>query len=751
MMRGFDSIESMNADELLVKRKRGSKRFVVGAAVIGALFFLVGILIGFFSHETEQPIPAPPPKKLDPAQFIIENVDVNFLKNKLKNFTSQVRTSGNEGNNELADKLKSMWSDSGVDKIHTFSYNVLLSFANLTEPNKVEILNKTSGTILFTSSAFEPKLQSDERNSSTLSYNAYCPSGIVSGDAVYVNYGRVEDLEYLVKNLSLNITGQIFIARYGKIFAGNKVLNAENYNASGIILYSDPADVNQAKNKSVKPYPDSWWLPSTGITRGTVYMGTGDPMTPGYPSTDYGFYKNRSKDILPRIPCQPISYGDAMHILGNLSGHAAPTSWKGTLPIDYKVGPGYENNTELELKMTVNNYLETKQVQNVIGVIQGREEPDRYVLLGNHHDSWMYGAADPQSGNAALSQAVNIFGQLLKKGYRPRRTLVFCSWDAEEFGLIGSTEWIESNLKIVGARVVAYLNVETAALGTFTMQVATSPLLQDALYAAAKQIPSPEKEFKTLYDLWLAKSDKNLEPRLSYSLGGGSSYAAFYQQVGVSCADFHFTFNEETYPMSNYPLHHSSYDNYFSYEHYHDPEFKYAKAITQFWTTLANNIANAQLLPFNVSRFSSALKNFLTDLMSKYEELWKKNQVNLDALLSAVNNFTKATEEFESQLAAEKDLDKQPYKLRMYNDQIMQLERAFIYTGSLPAGSSSRNIIFGPSHLNFYKDSFFPGIVETMYTIEKGEDEWNQLKQQVFLATFYIQSAVQTLTWDLTL
>uniref|UniRef100_A0A0B7B352 Aminopeptidase NAALADL1 n=1 Tax=Arion vulgaris TaxID=1028688 RepID=A0A0B7B352_9EUPU len=753
MMRGFDSIESMNADnELLVKRRRGSKRFVVGAAVIGGLFFLVGILIGYFSHSRDSTSPPEPqPERLNPTQFLLQNVNTSYLQNRLREFTAQPRLAGTEGGNELAKKIHSLWSASGLDDVHITSYNILLSFPNDSEPNKVQIVNKTSADVVFSSLAYEPPLPPDKNKSSVMNFNAYSPAGIASGDLVYVNYGTLEDFEYLTKNLSLDLSGKIVIIRYGKIFRGNKVNNAERYNASAVILYTDPADVNKAFNDTGKdkPYPDSWWMPSTGVQRGTLFGGGENPDTPFYPATDYAVHIDPSKRAMPKIPCQPISYEDATNLLRNLNGPVSPASWKGTLPVDYRIGPGYENTTDLKVEVTVNNFLDTRPIHHVIGIIKGREEPDRYVLLGNHHDAWVYGAVDPQSGGVALSHVVDLFGQLLKLDYRPRRTLIFCSWDAEETGLIGSSEWVKDNLKVLYERSVAYLNVDMSAQGNYTLLASVSPLLQDALYDAAKQVPSPISDYKTLYDLWLARPISNdgdpKEPRVSYSLGAGSDHAKFYQLAGVPCTDIRMFFDSKKYPLSSYPLYHSSYDNSFSYENYQDPGFVYTKALTQFWAVLANNLADSSILPLNVQRYSAAVSKFINDLLNIYRDVWTKNHVNIDALVSAVDNFTVATEYFQSALSAEQDLDKKPYRLRMYNDKMIQLERAFINSEGLPDRPQMKHIIFAPSNFDFYADTFFPGISDTMYNINKGLDQWDRLKQQVYIATFFIQSASRLL------
>ena len=239
------------------------------------------------------------------------------------------------------------------------------------------------------------------------------------------------------------------------------------------------------------------------------------------------------------------------------------------------------------VRVTVNNYEEVKPIHNVIGYIRGAVEPDRYVLLGNHHDAWVFGAVDPLSGSAAVTELTRVFGLALKQGHRPRRTVIFCSWDGEEYGLKGSVEWVEDKLRVLFHRGVAYLNLDMAAVSNYTVAIGASPLLQDAMYQSAKQVPSFDTEVgETLYDLWLVRprsknSSSAPDPYLEYSLGSGSDMAAFYQRAGVPCVDMWITYDEINVDILDYPLYHSSYETFFAFDNYIDPGFLATKAITQ--------------------------------------------------------------------------------------------------------------------------------------------------------------------------
>ena len=282
---------------------------------------------------------------------------------------------------------------------------------------------------------------------------------IFQGPLVYVNYGRQEDFQLI--SAKLNITGCICIARYGKGFRGKKATYAAEYGCSGLILYSDPYDY--ALNGTDRFYPNSWWLPGSGVQSGTLkdaYFGNGDPLTPVYPAVK-GSYRIDPKNVkLPRIPVYPIGFEDAVNLLAGMTGEVVPTSWVGKLNVAYRFGPGFFS-PELRVKMEVQTISKMATIQNVFGFIKGHEEPDRYVLLGNHHDTWAYGAIDPHSATAAMLELSRAMAELVRVGWRPRRTLVFCSWSAEEYEPIGSREWVENFVHILGNRAVAYFSTST--------------------------------------------------------------------------------------------------------------------------------------------------------------------------------------------------------------------------------------------------------------------------------------------------
>ncbi|XP_072030609.1 glutamate carboxypeptidase 2-like [Amphiura filiformis] len=353
----------------------------------------------------------------------------------------------------------------------------------------IETLNALCKTFGCQTIAVEIHRSCVEKHCLSSSSHEAKPHMTFCSDLVYANYARVEDFEYLEDNYpEINLTGTIIIARYGKIFRGNKALHAQAAGAKGLILYSDPADY--AVDGDISLYPDGWWLPETGAQRGNIWVSDakGDPLTPGFPANAYAYRKNDTDTPLPKIPAHPIGYGDARRLLSEMKGPVVSEAdgWKGNLNVTYRIGPGFTD-PQRKAKMNIYTTREIRNTYDVIGYIRGDTEPDRYVILGNHRDAWVYGSTDPSSGTATLMEVARAFGEQVKSGWRPRRSILFTSWGSEEYGLLGSTEYVEEFQKILGERAVAYLNVDCAVVGNYTLRVKSTPLLYNAIYEAARQ------------------------------------------------------------------------------------------------------------------------------------------------------------------------------------------------------------------------------------------------------------------------
>ncbi|ERE79986.1 glutamate carboxypeptidase 2-like isoform 2 [Cricetulus griseus] len=423
--------------------------------------FIIGFVFGWFiksSSDSTNIVPHPGMKKAFLHELKAENI-----KKFLYNFTRTPHLAGTEHNFKLAKQIQAQWKEFGLDSVELSHYDVLLSYPNKTHPNYISIIDEDRNEIFNTSLSELPPPGYENISDVVPPFSAFSPQGTPEGDLLYVNYARIEDFFKLERDMKINCSGKIVIARYGKVFRGNKVKNAQLAGAKGVILYSDPADYVVP---GVKSYPDGWNLPGGGVQRGNVLNlnGAGDPLTPGYPANEYAYRHELTEALgLPSIPVHPIGYDDAKKLLEHMGGPAPPDSWKGGLNVPYNVGPGFAGNfSKQRVKLHIHSYSKVTRIYNVIGTLKGAIEPDRYVILGGHRDAWVFGGIDPQSGAAVVHEIVRSFGKLKTEGWRPRRTILFASWDAEEFGLLGSTEWAEEHSRLLHERGVAYINADSS-------------------------------------------------------------------------------------------------------------------------------------------------------------------------------------------------------------------------------------------------------------------------------------------------
>ncbi|XP_075707568.1 N-acetylated-alpha-linked acidic dipeptidase 2-like [Rhinoderma darwinii] len=732
-------------------RKKGIKRTCVVITMSLAVFVLLGVLIGWLVRPSDE-LDKVTSKLRNIRKQLMSEMKAENIKMFLRDFTKIPHLAGTEENLLLAKKIQTQWEDFGLDKVELVHYDVLLSYPNKTNPNYISIIDE-HGTEIFNTSLSEPPPEGYENFTDIVPpYNAFSPKGEPQGDLVYVNYAQAEDFFYLQRNMSINCTGKIVIARYGKIFRGNKVKNAIQAGAKGIILFSDPADYCQP---GVEPYPDGWNLPGGGAQRGNVLNlnGAGDPLTPGYPAKDFMYrYKANEGVGLPSIPVHPIGYHDAEQILRLMGGPASPASWKGKLNVLYKIGPGFLDVSDRQVRMHVYNNNEVTRIYDVIGTIRGAVEPDRYIILGGHRDSWVFGGIDPTTGAAVLQEVARSFGAKLKEGWRPRRTIIFASWDAEEFGLLGSTEWAEENAKILQERGVAYINSDSSIEGNYTLRVDCTPLLYQLVYNVTKQIASPDEGFdgESLYNSWLQKDpstkDKDL-PRIN-KLGSGSDFEAYFQRLGIASGRARYSKNRKTDKYSSYPVYHTVYETFELVERFYDPSFKNHLAVAKVRGSLVYELADSTIIPFNVLDYGEELKNYaesISNLAKKHLEQIEIYNVSFDHLFASIDNFTNAAAGLHQRI---KNVDhNNPIAVRILNDQLMFAERAFIDPLGLPGRPFYRHVIFAPSSNNKYAGESFPGIYDALFDIENKDQSaaWEEVKRQIAIATFTVQAAAETL------
>jgi N-acetylated-alpha-linked acidic dipeptidase len=555
-------------------------------------------------------------------------------------------------------------------------------------------------------------------------FNGYSASGDVTAPLVYVNYGLPDDYAAL-KKIKVDVRGKIVIARYGRSFRGVKAKVAEENGAVGLIIYSDPADDGYTQGDV---YPNGPWRPETSAQRGSVlylFQYPGDPLTPGKPAIA-GTTRLKQDDPtlnIPRIPVQPISYGDARRLLEPLHGPVRPAGFQGGLPFAYHVGGTEDVRVHLKTEMD----FQIRTIWNVIGRIEGAEEKDRWVVLGNHRDAWTFGAVDPNSGTSAMLELARGFGELLKTGWRPRRTIIFGSWDGEEHGLIGSTEWVEEHAAELREKAVAYLNMDSAVSGA-NFGASSVPTLWKLIRGAARDVRDP-KTGKSVYQAWQdrvnesrpaaeltdasAGSDAPIaEARIS-ALGSGSDYTPFLQHIGVSSLDMGFG--------GDYGVYHSAYDSFNWMSKFGDPDFVYHVAAAQIWGTIALRLANSRALPFDYADYATELRDFINETQKTAARRKLADDFDAKAMLDAVKDLDEAASSLRKQqrgLIDSIDKDSGPGDLKraqarrvmQMNDRLIAAERALTDERGLRNRAWYKHQIYAPGLYTGYAAQPLPDL-----------------------------------------
>ncbi|KAG1693981.1 N-acetylated-alpha-linked acidic dipeptidase 2 [Nymphon striatum] len=663
---------------------------------------------------------------------LVDHISADHIKEFLRNLTKKGHLAGTQSDRLGAESIKRTWLDHGIPNVKLNHYDVLLSYPDPNNLNYVSIIGDSGETIFKTKLQEFTEADLDLGRKITPPFNAYSASGTVTGDLIYLNYGNIQDFKYVTEDLGINLKGKIVLMKYGVISRGKKSMMAQKYNASGVILYSDPKDYVW-DNSGV--YPKSLNIPPDGVQRGALKRIKADPLTAGYPATENA-YRTTVKKIedmyaMFKIPVFPIGYGDAAKLLSEINGTEAPLKWRGGLNLTYNIGPGFKN-SKYEIKLNVGNINARKVINNIIGVIPGEIEPDRYVILGNHRDSWTLGASDPSSGTACLMEITRAFGKLYKEGgWRPRRTIIFASWDAEEYGYVGSTEWTEE-YRFILDRAVVYFNVDQAVTGTKSFYARGSPSLHETIYKVTKMIDNPDsaevnRGRKSVYDTWSVLKSNNIDyiPPISYPTGGSDFYP-FLHYFGVPVADFRFKGKR----LSN-PLYHTRFETFDMQNKLNDPKFKYHKALAQVWTSLTTSFSEPVILPFNISGYVPVFTKAFRNLKDSYEELIKTKGFNFDKLEAAFMEYFSAIESFEN-FKKTKRHSNNPFEIRMINDQMMRMEKSFISIETGVDRVSSLNVLMGGTRFAPGPRLIFGPLSNSLWDVigNKDVEKWEQLVKQ---------------------
>jgi len=614
----------------------------------------------------------------------------------------------------------------------------------------VELLEPTH----FVAKLQEPPLAIDPTSQQTAeqlpTYNAYSKDGDVTAPLVYVNYGVREDYEQLDR-MGVSVKGAIVIARYGAAWRGIKPKVAAEHGAVGCIIYSDPRDDGFFEGQY---FPEGPFRPQDGVQRGSV-MDTeypGDPLTPGVGATkDAKRLDITEAKTITTIPVLPISYADAQPLLAAITGQVVPESWRGALPLTYHVGPG-----PAKVHLVMKSNWDIKPIYDVIAKISGSDTPEEWVIRGNHHDAWVNGAEDPVSGASAVLEEAKSLGELVKQGWRPKRTVIYCLWDGEEPGLLGSTEWVEEHGAELSQHAVVYINSDSNSRGF--LFASGSHTLEHMVNSVARDVQDPETKLNVQRRAQLRRIGRAQKPddreeargadlRIG-ALGDGSDYAPFLDHAGVAALNIGFGGEADG------GIYHSIYDDFYWYTHFGDPEFVYERALSQLGGTMVMRMADADLLPFDPSSSADTVKHYVgelkTELKEKQDKAKERNReieegvytamadpqnkyvpppkeqvppyLNFAPLENGVAAYERAAKRYKTAFAKLAESNSTVWdspEFKTINQQLILTERTFMTTEGLKERPWFKHQIYAPGAYTGYGVKTIPAVREMME-----EDKW---------------------------
>lgn len=668
-------------------------------------------------------------------QQFLQVPDATLAGQELKTLTAVPHIAGSKEDYATAKYVAQKFRDAGL-QTKIVPYRVMLNL-----PKKIEVTAyDASGKQIMAGPTpehvSEDPYQDDKRI--VTAFNGSSASGDVTAEVVYANYGRPQDFAELASR-HVDVKGKIVIVRYGKNFRGVKAYIAQQHGAAGVIIYSDPADDGYFLGDK---YPTGPYRPATGVQRGSIqylFEYPGDPTTPGFASTP-GLAANKRISLedatnQPKIPSTPLSYHDAAPILQALGGAESPRAWQGALPFTYHIGPG-----PVKVHMVLQQDYALRTIWDVVGKTPGTDYPDDWVVVGNHRDAWVFGAVDPGSGTAALLEAVHGVGALLKRGWKPRRTIIFSSWDAEEQGLIGSTEWAEQYAAEL-QHAVAYFNVDVAVSGP-NFEAEAVPSLKPFLVDITKLVPSPQGG--TVYTAWQKGQEQSVAeqknkpfggklPRHSPlvdgirlgNLGSGSDYTPFLQHLGVPATDI----------GSNgpYGVYHSAFDDYTWFTKFADPTFAYLKQQASVLGLEALHMADADVLPYDYRLYGEEVVGYLQSAQSRATKL-DMHSLGFTPAITAARAFEEAGTH------AATALENPVTSPHQENDSLRQVETDLLSQKGLPSRSWYKHTIYAPGEYTGYDAVVIPGINEAL-----DAHDATRAAQQLDVLTRALQRATATL------
>jgi len=670
-------------------------------------------------EQREREMKAAPSAKLAEADFDV--------------MTAEPHHTGSPYEIKLADYVSDQFKQFGIESTK-YEYSVLLPWPGR---RRIEVVAPDS----YKLEVEEEKIRGDQwadKPGILPAYNAYSPSGDVTGEIVYVNYGIPADYETLA-TLGIDVKGKIVLARYGGSWRGIKPKVAAEHGAIACIIYSDPHEDGYFQGEV---YPDGPFRGWGMIQRGSVMdmpRYPGDPSTPGRPSKPGVERVPMDKiETFAPIPVQPMSYRDGVELLKRLKGPVAPEAWRGALPITYHIGPG-----PAKVHMNLQMEYAQRRLINVVGRIPGAVAPDEWIIVGSHRDAWTFGASDSVSGHVSMMSVARAMGEMVKKGWKPRRTLLFVSWDGEEQGLLGSTEWVEDLATELKAKAAIYVNRDAGAGGlNFSSSAVHS--LKPWVHELAQSI-QPEGNSKTLYDLWLerAREDKRegqppIEAPAVGALGSGSDYTAFLDHIGVASVDMGLN------GRGGDGSYHSTYDNPTWFKKYIDPQFKFSVLAAQVTGVALLRLVDAEVLPFDYESYGRQILDYITEIEKQAAaSADNAKKVDFAGMKAAAEAFAKAGADIRArgETLLSGSSSPAPQALAEINRRLIMAERDLIESSGLPDRPWYRHVIYAPGLYTGYGVKTIPGVREA---VDAGN--YSRASEQAAHVIGALQRATKTLT-----
>lgn len=661
---------------------------------------------------------------------------------------------GKESAEFIRDQFRSWGYDAEIETFYVLFPTPRVRVLEMTAPKK------------FKAGLKEEVLKEDATSGQTKEqlpiYNCFSADGDVTAELVYVNFGLPEDYDHL-RQAGIDVKGKIVIARYGRSWRGIKPKVAQEHGAIGCIIYSDPHEDGYVQGDA---YPEGPYKNATGAQRGAVIdlpVAPGDPTTPGYASTKDAKRIERSEAInLLKIPVLPISYADAQPLLAALKGPVAPGPWRGGLPLTYHLGPGP---AKVHLKLEFN--WDIVPCHNVIARMRGSETPDQWVIRGNHHDAWVNGASDPVSGVVAMMEEARAVGELAKSGFKPKRTIIYCAWDAEEPGLIGSTEWVEAHQEELREKAVAYINSDGNSRGF--LYAGGSHTLEGLVTEIARDVRDPQTDIsvfeRSKSRQAVSASDTKARTEIlnrKYfvldALGSGSDYSPFIQHLGIPSLNLGYG------GEAGGGEYHTIYDSYDHYIRFKDPKFKYGVALARTAGRATLRLANADRIPLDFRSFHRTVKKYLTEVTALLDKMRQETEIqnqmisegrfdhaadpdktyqapkkndpvpylDFSALQNALASLENASKAF-ADSSENKQLNDD--HARVFNKLVYQCEQSLLIEGGLPRRPWYRHTIYAPGYYTGYGVKTLPGVREAIE-----QREWEEARQQIAVVARALQA-----------